>query len=342
MVTGGNVTLIYLWNNNYSTDQIAYDLDRKRTSVDGEIGLLPSDRSDKKISIPEKLQDIKFKYDYPFGESSVLFEDKKSKPKKDQTPNNQDIHQNIKRLALKGYEIDHISELLNLSWENIIEFMEEMNIYDEHESLMLKRSEDRVFSKPIKGIEKSNYANLLISREEEEKKAVTYVKKLISSPEGTTIEFKESFWRSKITRERCPKTIHSTVKNINAFLNTRGGDIIIGVVDKTKEIAGIEFDFYKDDETYYRKIYDHIHNSMDDVKHLVRLEIVELNGNKVFHINIRPSEKPVHLVHKDFNKFKNFANDHDMFYAREGDSAILKRGKELIRYINHQFKDDLG
>ena len=25
--------------------------------------------------------------------------------------NNQDIHQNIKRLALKGYEIDHISEL---------------------------------------------------------------------------------------------------------------------------------------------------------------------------------------------------------------------------------------
>ena len=38
-----------------------------------------------------------------------------------------------------------------------IEFMEEMNIYDEHESLMLKRSEDRVFSKPIKGIEKSNY-----------------------------------------------------------------------------------------------------------------------------------------------------------------------------------------
>ena len=73
-------------------------------------------------------------------------------------------------------------------------------------------------------------------------------------------------------------------------MNTRGGDIIIGVVDKTKEIAGIEFDFYKDDETYYRKIYDHIHNSMDDVKHLVRLEIVELNGNKVFHINIRPSE----------------------------------------------------
>ena len=45
--------LIYLWNNNYSTDQIAYDLDRKRTSVDGKLAWLPSDRSDKKISIPE-------------------------------------------------------------------------------------------------------------------------------------------------------------------------------------------------------------------------------------------------------------------------------------------------
>jgi len=331
--------LIYLWNNNYSTDQIAYDLDRKRTSVDGKLAWLPSDRSDKKISIPEKIKDIKFKYDYPFGEHLVSFEDKKIHSKPSKSQDTQDINQRIKDLALKGYEIDHISELVNLSGENVIQSMEEMNIYDEYESLILKRSEDRVFSQPIKGIEKSDYANLLVSREEEEKKAVTYIKKLISSPEGTTIEFKESFWRSKISRERCPDTIHSTIKNINAFLNTLGGDIIIGVVDGTKEVVGIEFDFYKNDETYYRKIYDHIHNSMEDIKHLVRLGIVELNEKKVFHINVQPSDKPVYLVNKDYNKFMKYAHDHDLFYSREGDSAILKRGKELFNYIKRQFPD---
>ena len=89
---------------------------------------------------------------------------------------------------------------------------------------------------------------------------------------------------------------------------------------------------HKDDETYVRQIYDAINNSMDKVKYFIRLEIVEIEEKKLLHININPSDEPVNIIHKNYNKIKQSSIDHDLFYCREGDSAIPLRGFDLVNY----------
>ena len=169
----------------------------------------------------------------------------------------------IKEYALKGYEVEHIAEQTNHSTENIQKIMDEMNIWEEYDEIMLKKAENRYDRQPKKRNEKNIFEELLIKREQEENKAKDYVKRLISSPEGTQTEFKETFWRCTRTKENNNKdVIHSSIKNINAFFNTKGGDLVIGVRDYDRDVVGITFDGYKDDETYIRRIRDRIKNSM--------------------------------------------------------------------------------
>ena len=329
--------LIYLWNKKYSLAQIAYDLGRKITSVKGKIISLEKLSADKVIPLPEDAKNSSFDFKYPLGKK--VFPALPTQPYKAQL-NSADINEKVKEYALKGYAIDHMAEQIGITGKAVAEILMQLKLWDEYDLVTLKLAEERVFSPPKLGKEKNLYETLLKTREEEEKQAVQYIKKLISSPEGTTIEFKETFWKNIHTKNQDVEVVHTALKNVNAFLNTRGGDLLIGVNDKTREVEGIELDEYKDDEEYSRRISDAIHNSMNDIKHLINLEIVSINEKKVFHINVQASDKPIHIVHKAYNKSKaGIGIDHDHFYAREGDSAILKRGKDLLLYIKNQFPD---
>ena len=187
----------------------------------------------------------------------------------------------------------------------------------------------------ISGNEKNIFEELLIKREQEENKAKDYVKRLISSPEGTQTEFKETFWRCTRTKENNNKdVIHSSIKNINAFFNTKGGDLVIGVRDYDRDVVGITFDGYKDDETYIRRIRDRIKNSMKGkFSHLFDITIVEIKKQKLCLITVEASYEPIFLHDK---KYK----DRELFYVREGDSAVLYEGRDMINYIQNAFYSD--
>lgn len=344
--------LIALWNDGTSLEGIGSGLNRKRNSILGRLNSLSSwgypGKIKPNLSIGKTSNDSEIIFDMDeailnfknreftspvklsnvdkdaligvFGESGLSAKDSSMNMDK------------VKEYALKGYEIEHIAEQTKLSTKNVEKIMDEINIWDEYDSIMLKKAENRWSRQPKKGNEKSIFEELLIKREREENKAKDYVKRLISSPEGTQTEFKETFWRCTRTKENNNKdVIHSSMKNINAFFNTKGGDLVVGVRDYDRNVVGINFDGYKDDETYIRRIRDRVKNSMKGkFSHLFTINIVEIKNQKLCLITVEASDEPIFLHDK---KYK----DRELFYVREGDSATLYDGRDLINYIQNTF-----
>lgn len=343
--------LIVLWNNGATLEEIGQKLDRKRNSILGKLNSLSSWGYPKKINSNLVVENTSDGNELIFDLSkaienfqknnfqTTLKSSNKSKLKFDTSGNIEITHSKkksseelVKKYALKGYEIEHICEQTNISEEEVNRLMDEMNIWDKYDSIMLNKAEKRWNKKPKLGIEKDLYEQRLIKREEEENKAIKYVKRLISTPEGTEVEFKETFWRCVNTKQNDKQdVIHSAIKNINAFFNTRGGDLVIGVNDRSREVVGIEFDQYKNDEEYIKKIHLRIQNVMKP--HIISLydvSIIEIDSKKICLIHVEKSDEPIFLLDK---KYKNS----EVFYVREGESAFEYEGRKLIDYIQRNF-----
>jgi len=80
------------------------------------------------------------------------------------------------------------------------------------------------------------------------------VKELIARGESKTLEFKSTLrWNVKENRKDALQITHAVLKTIAAFLNTEGGDLIIGVND-AGEVVGIEQDQFDSNDAFMRHL----------------------------------------------------------------------------------------
>ncbi len=80
-----------------------------------------------------------------------------------------------------------------------------------------------------------------------------WVESLIGEPESETLEFKEVL-KGDPDADDAKEMTRQAMRTINAFLNTEGGRLIIGVHDRTREVTGLEGDPGLDAETIEKKI----------------------------------------------------------------------------------------
>lgn len=80
-----------------------------------------------------------------------------------------------------------------------------------------------------------------------------WVESLIGEPESETLEFKEVL-RGDPDADDAMEMTRQAMRTINAFLNTEGGRLIIGVHDKTREVTGLEGDPGLDADTIEKRI----------------------------------------------------------------------------------------
>ncbi|MGH9857424.1 MAG: RNA-binding domain-containing protein, partial [Acidobacteriota bacterium] len=86
---------------------------------------------------------------------------------------------------------------------------------------------------------------------------------LLKLQESKTLEFKSSLrWNLKEDREDRAIT-HSVLKTIAAFLNTEGGDLLIGVADD-RTVLGIERDQLENDDKFMRHLMQMARNAFGD------------------------------------------------------------------------------
>jgi hypothetical protein len=182
------------------------------------------------------------------------------------------------------------------------------------------------------------------------------IRTMIQTGENDHIEFKLlSLWSADLTKEEILATESSEIRkyrnnaskfivarSIAGFLNTDGGDLIIGIqedrIKNSIHAAGIEEDYSKLQEKdrnpdgYRRMIVDSIiQKYLPEIFHtasrFIHLSFPSLSGRTLCHIHVMPADRPV---------FVSIGNE-ELFFIRVDASTRSLTGKVMTQYILTRF-----
>ncbi len=159
------------------------------------------------------------------------------------------------------------------------------------------------------------------------------VSELLKEGESQYTEFKSSLmWDYR--QKRINKKLYGPVmKSLAAFMNSRGGHLLIGVDDEGR-ILGIEADMQglrKPNVDGWENAFNQAFNKMIGVEYrrLIDLEFYEEDAKTVCHVYARPSNRPIFLKE----------NNSEKFYVRAGNASQPLTFSQAVRYIQARFPD---
>ena len=156
---------------------------------------------------------------------------------------------------------------------------------------------------------------------------------LIQQNESKTLEFKSSLrWDLKEDRKNDKFITHASLKTIAAFLNTEGGDLLLGVADDGS-VVGIEVDQLDNDDKFMLHLMQVVRNGLGDRAGTLldpKTEMIE--GRTVCLVSCRRSPEPVYLKWKGMEK-----NTEGDFYVRHGPGSVRLKPADAAKYIKTRF-----
>jgi hypothetical protein len=158
---------------------------------------------------------------------------------------------------------------------------------------------------------------------------ISVINELISQGEGDQVEFKSTFRWDIRQGKKNPAIEHASLKTIAAFLNSDGGDLLIGVEDDGN-IIGVELDNFPNDDKFLLHLWSLIKSSIgQDVSPFIKTTLEKFDGKTVCRVHCEPSPKPIFLRQKGFD---------ESFYIRIGPSSGSLEISEALKYIADRFK----
>ena len=156
---------------------------------------------------------------------------------------------------------------------------------------------------------------------------------LLKLQESKTLEFKSSLrWNLQEDRRDDRHVTHAALKTIAAFLNTEGGDLLIGV-DDDRKVLGIEHDRLENDDKFLRHLAQAVRNGLGDRAGTCidpKTQIVE--GRTVCLVSCQRSPEPVYLRWKGVEK----AAGGDL-YVRTGPGSVRLGEEDAAKYVATSF-----
>ena len=156
---------------------------------------------------------------------------------------------------------------------------------------------------------------------------------LLRLQESKTLEFKSSLlWNLKEDRKDDRRVTHAALKTIAAFLNTEGGDLLIGV-DDNRQVLGIEHDRLDDDDKFMRHLTQAVRNGLGDRAGTCidpKTQIVD--GKTVCLVSCQRSPEPVYLRWKGVEK--TAGGD---LYVRTGPGSVRLSEEDAKKYVATRF-----
>ena len=151
--------------------------------------------------------------------------------------------------------------------------------------------------------------------------------RLIEQGENDFVEFKSTMRFNLFTKKFDKEIEHAALKSIAGFLNSGGGTLLIGV-DDDKNVLGLDNDKFPDDD----KTMLHFTKLVEDrigmqYAGYINSSIEEVNGGKVFRIDIKPSKTPAYLTH----------GNNEILYVRSGPSTSQMKVSEIYDYVKSRF-----
>jgi len=164
----------------------------------------------------------------------------------------------------------------------------------------------------------------LLKRHEEEE-----ISELIKKGENDKLEFKSSLRVNLYTKEIDKKIEYSVLKTISAFLNSKGGILLIGVSNKG-EVLGIEKDKFEDEDKFSLHLINIIKEKIGKKNFgLINLKFLHHKEKTIMKVSCKKSKKEV---------FLKPSPKEEEFYIRVGPSSTKIFGSELIDYIEKNFR----
>jgi type I site-specific restriction-modification system R (restriction) subunit len=156
---------------------------------------------------------------------------------------------------------------------------------------------------------------------------------LIKRGESKTLEFKSTLrWSLKENKQDSRGVTFASLKTIGAFLNTEGGDLIIGVGDDGS-IVGVELDQLETDDKYMLHLAQVVRNGLGDRAGTCidpKMQIVQ--GKTVCVVSCQRSPEPVFLKWKGLE-----ASSEGDFFVRSGPGTVRLSPESAKEYIRTRF-----
>src|SRR3989344_1046259 len=155
-------------------------------------------------------------------------------------------------------------------------------------------------------------------------------KELIKKGESEKVEFKSSFRFNIYTKEFDKRLELSVLKTIVAFLNTNGGNLVVGINDLGK-ITGLEKDGFISDDKLNLHLTNLIKSNIgNEFIPFIKSNIINIEDKKVLLINCERSKKRVFLK----------TGIGEEFYIRNGPASVKLDGNSLLDYIENRFSSE--
>jgi hypothetical protein len=195
-------------------------------------------------------------------------------------------------------------------------------IVDSNFDLYKRITDDRAFGEVIKNYLFDQYLREHRNAEE-----------LIKRGESKTLEFKTTLrWSLKEDRQDDKGVTHAVLKTIAAFLNTEGGDLLIGVADN-RDIIGIERDGLETEDKFMLHLAQAVRNGLGDrASTCIDPKTQIVNGKTVCVVTCQRSPEPVFL------KWKGLESTPDGdFFVRSGPGTVKLSPNSAREYIRTRF-----
>lgn len=235
------------------------------------------------------------------------------------------LHQMMEKLdsdtALGASARVNTRENVRLTFDHKVERVIQ-EIVDSNFDLYKRITDDRVFGETVKNFLFDQY--LRAHRQAEE---------LIKQGESKTLEFKATLrWNLRENRQDDKSITHAALKTIAAFLNTEGGDLLIGVADDGS-IVGIEQDHLDNDDKFMRHLMQVVRNGLGNrAGTCVDPKTQIVKGKTICLVSCQRSPEPVFLKWKQAEV--NLEGD---FYVRSGPGSVVLATDSAKEYIRTRF-----
>jgi hypothetical protein len=156
---------------------------------------------------------------------------------------------------------------------------------------------------------------------------------LIKRGESKTLEFKSTLrWNLKENRKDDKGVTHAALKTIAAFLNTEGGDLLIGVADDGS-IVGTELDQLESDDKFLRHLAQVVRNGLGDrAGTSIDPNTQSIDGKTVCVVSCQRSPEPVFLCWKGVE-----AAPEGDFFVRSGPGTVKLPPESAQEFIRTRF-----
>jgi CBS domain-containing protein len=159
------------------------------------------------------------------------------------------------------------------------------------------------------------------------------IQRLVREPESQYLELKASLRYN--SRQHCldPDLEFNCLKTVCAFLNSDGGDLLIGVNDRNR-VVGLKHDYRTFNKNNRDAFENYLVNQISHKIGNIHLQFITVTfpkpfGKEICRVNVKSSQEPAFLYHKG----------RQYFYVRAGNGSRPFNISESARYMIEKWPD---